>query len=106
MFSFLNYQGSKIFENSLIFLPFLKNLWRWLFSTNHKDIGTLYILFAGFAGMVGTVFSALIRLELAFPGNQILCNTLNFQLYNVLVDGPCFYYDFFFGYAGFPRGVW
>src|SRR5918912_1426680 len=57
---------------------------RYLFSTNHKDIGTLYLVFAVAAGLIGFAFSVAIRMELMLPGLQIFHNP---QLYNVIVTG-------------------
>ncbi|HRP77854.1 MAG TPA: cbb3-type cytochrome c oxidase subunit I, partial [Aquamicrobium sp.] len=44
---------------------------RWVYSTNHKDIGTLYLIFAIFSGIVGGFLSVMMRWELAEPGIQI-----------------------------------
>jgi cytochrome c oxidase subunit 1 len=67
---------------------------RWLLSTNHKDIGTLYLIFGGLSGIIGTVFSMIIRLELAAPGIQILGG--NSQLYNVVITAHALIMIFFF----------
>ncbi|KAM3357990.1 hypothetical protein P3S68_020921 [Capsicum galapagoense] len=61
---------------------------RWLFSINHKDIGTLYFIFGAIAGVMGTCFSVLIHMELARTSDQILGG--NHQLYNVLITAHAF----------------
>jgi cytochrome c oxidase subunit I len=57
---------------------------RWFYSTNHKDIGTLYLIFAFTAGLIGAAFSVLMRAELQEPGLQIFSNP---QAFNVIVTG-------------------
>ena len=66
--------------------------WR-LYSTNAKEIGTLYLVFAIFAGMLGTGFSVLIRMELAAPGVVFLHG--DHQLFNVIITAHAFLMIFF-----------
>ena len=59
--------------------PFFK---RWFCSTNHKDIGTMYLLFAIMAGVIGGFLSVMMRLELQHPGMQYFADE---GVYNVFV---------------------
>lgn len=65
---------------------------RWLFSTNAKDIGTLYLIFALFSGLLGTAFSVLIRMELSGPGVQYIADN---QLYNSIITAHAILMIFF-----------
>lgn len=70
--------------------PFLN---RWLYSTDHKDIGFMYFIFALTTGLIGTIFSIFIRLELAYPGAGVLMH--NYQFYNVIVTAHAFIMIFY-----------
>ena len=70
------------------------SLWteRWFLSSNAKDIGTLYLIFAIFAGLIGSAFSVLIRLELSGPGVQFISDN---QLYNSIITAHAIIMIFF-----------
>jgi len=70
------------------------SLWaeRWFLSSNAKDIGTLYLIFALFSGLLGTAFSILIRLELSGPGVQYIADN---QLYNAIITAHAILMIFF-----------
>ena len=65
---------------------------RWFLSTNAKDIGTLYLIFAIFCALLGTVSSVLIRLELSGPGTQFIGDS---QLYNTFITAHAILMIFF-----------
>ena len=66
---------------------------RWFFSTNHKDIGTLYLLFAFVGALVGAFFSLLMRIELFEPSLQVVSGG---QFWNVLITAHGLIMVFFF----------
>jgi cytochrome c oxidase subunit 1 len=65
---------------------------RWFLSSNAKDIGTLYLMFALFSGLIGTAFSVIIRLELSAPGVQYISDN---QLYNSIITAHAIMMIFF-----------
>merc|ERR1712222_185344 len=59
-------------------------VFRWFFSTNHKDIGTLYFILGAFSGVIGTALSVYMRFELSRPGLQFM---IVFMVMPILIGG-------------------
>ena len=66
---------------------------RWLFSTNHKDIGTLYLILAITGALIGGAVSVMMRYELGSPGLQFVDSG---HSYNVLLTAHGLLMVFFF----------
>lgn len=75
---------------------------RWVFSTNHMDIGTMYLIFAIIMGLVGGILSLMFRLELSAPGMQYFGE--NYQLFNVLISAHGLIMVFFMVMPAFIGG--
>lgn len=87
-------EDNKEVKDSIINLITNISMWkeRWFLSTNAKDIGTLYLMFALFSGLIGTAYSVLIRLELSGPGVQFIADN---QLYNSIITAHAILMIFF-----------
>ena len=66
---------------------------RWVLSTNHKDIGTMYIIFGAFGAFFGSTLSLLIRFSWPIPMGPFLSGD-EFQIYNVVITAHGLVDDF------------
>ena len=74
----------------------MKGIFRWLCSTNAKDIGVLYLIVGFIAALIGTSLSMIIRLELATPGIQYINSEKYVTIYNNIISIHALFMIFFF----------
>lgn len=79
-------------RQNISFLSISLRVERWLLSSNAKDIGTIYLIYALLGSLVGTAFSVLIRLELSGSGPQYIADN---QLYNSIITAHAIVMIFF-----------
>ena len=84
---------SKWFQQKYLQGDFAKKALHIIYTTNHKTIGSAYLVFGFVAGLLGAIYSFFIRLELAQPGSQIFSN---YQTYNVVITAHGLLMIFFF----------
>lgn len=81
--NFIEFFFIKLNQFLIFFFGFFSFFRDWIYTTNHKRIGFLYLFYGMFTGLLAVIMSLILRMELAYPGNQVLMG--NFQLYNMLV---------------------
>ena len=82
---------------------------RFVYSTNHKDIGTMYLIFSVTAGLIGGAFSVYMRMELQSPGVQFMTmedGSPDGHLWNMFITAHGLIMVFFCCNASFDRWVW
>ena len=83
----------RILQLEKLFLYPRNNMIRYALSTDHKDIGTMYIVFAAIASILGTMFSFMIRWELAHTGDGLFMG--DYHHYNVVITSHALIMIFF-----------
>ena len=84
---------SKWFQQKYLSSESSQQILRFIYTTNHKTIGSAYLVFGFVAGLLVAIYSFFIRLELAQPGSQLFSN---YQTYNVVITAHGLLMIFFF----------